>query len=157
MMKKSIKKNPQGISSKRLDGKKKLVSLTAQMEDDIRRYCREKGIENESELFRQAVAKYLDSDYDDNTLKLLGLKDIRESLSRLQDMISVLFSYIHLSQLNTLAYHPEIAPELKDAAMASATLRHEKFFAGFQERLKEENAPFFERLLHIYVTGTIDE
>lgn len=150
------KKTSPIISSKRLDGKKKLVSLTAQMENDIRSYCREKGIENESELIRQAVAKYLDSDYDDNTLKLLGLKDIRESVARLHDMVSVLFSYIHLSNLNTLAYHPEIAPELKDAAMKSATLRHDKFFAGFQERLKED-APFFERLLHIYVTGAVDE
>jgi hypothetical protein len=125
------------------------------MEDDMRKFCREKGIENESELVRQAIAKYMDSDYSDNTLKLVGLKDIRESLARLHDMVSVLFSYTHMTHLNTLAYHPEIPAELKDAALTNATLRHEKFFAGFQERLKED-APFFERLLHIYVTGAVD-
>ena len=73
-------------TNKRLDGKKKLISFTAQMESDIRLYCRERGIESESELIRQAVVRYLDADYDDNSLKLSGLKDIRESVAQLRDI-----------------------------------------------------------------------
>lgn len=149
------RKNAAPTSSKRLDGKKKLVSLTAQMEDDIRRYCRERGIESESELIRQAIAKYLDSEYDDNTLKLLGLKDVRENLSQLRDMVSVLFSYVNLMHLNLLAYHPEITEGLKDAALGSASFRHDKFFTGFRERIRND-PPFFEKLLHTYVTGEMD-
>ena len=141
---------------KRLDGKKKLVPLTAQIEQDMRSYCREKGIDSECEFIRQAIVKYMDSDYDDNTLKLTGLKDVREHITQLKDMISVLFNYLHRMHLNLLAYHPEIAEELKDAAYASASNRHEKFLAGFRKRLQDDPA-FFERLLHAYVAGTLDE
>ena len=146
------KNNPM---TKRLDGKKKLVTLTSRLEEDIRSYCREKGIESESELIRQAIVKYIDGEYDDDTLKLSGLKDIKESLAQIRDMISVLFSYQQLMHLNLLAYHPEIDGELKDAALTSAQNRHEKFFASFRERLRD-NPPFFEELLHKYVTGTLD-
>jgi 2-oxo-4-hydroxy-4-carboxy--5-ureidoimidazoline (OHCU) decarboxylase len=142
-------------TAKRLDGKKKLLSLTARMEADLRLYCRERNIENESELIRQAVVKYLDADYDDNTLKLSGLKDLRESVERIRDMMTVVFKYLRLMHVNLLAYHPEIAAEYKDAAFKSASSRHDKFFAGFQERLREDPS-FFERLLHTYVTGELD-
>jgi len=140
-------------STKRLDGKKILVSLTSQLEEDIYSYCRERGIESQNEFIRQAIAKYLDSDYEDNTLKLISLKNLQEKLSELYDMVSILFSYQHMMHLNTLAYHPEIAHELTDAAFASATNRLEKFFASFRERLRDDPA-FFEKLLHIYVTGS---
>jgi Arc/MetJ-type ribon-helix-helix transcriptional regulator len=143
------------LPKKRLDGKKKLVSLTSQMEADIKLYCRERGIANESELIRQALVKYLDSGYDDNSLKLSGLKDIRENLAVLQDMMQILFGYLCMMHINLLAYHPEIAAEYKDAALASASGRHEKFYAGFRERLRDD-PPFFEKLLHAYVTGELD-
>jgi hypothetical protein len=141
-------------TAKRLDGKKKLVSLTSQMEADIRLYCRERGIENESELFRQAIVRYLDADYDDNSLKLSGLKEIRENLSKLQDMTTIIFKYLSLMHVNLLVYHHEIPDEFKDAAFANAQARHEKFYAGLRKRLKED-PPFFERLLHTYVTGEL--
>ena len=141
--------------TKRLDGKKKLISLTSQMEEDIRSYCREKGIESESELIRQAIVSYIDRDYNDNTLKLIGLKDIRESLEQIRDMLSVLYSYQNMMHLNLLAYHPEIAEELKKPAYSSAQNRLDKFFASFRERLKDD-PPFFEKLLHAYITGTQD-
>lgn len=144
------------LTSKRLDGKKKLIALTAEMEEDIHQYCRDKKIESESELIRQAIVRFIGSEYDDNTLKLSGLKDIREQLSGLHDMVSVLFSYQHMMHLNLLAYHPEIADELKEAAFGSATIRQDKFFASFRDRLRDDPA-FFERLLHGYVTGTLDE
>ena len=126
------------------------------MEEDIRQYCRDKGIESESELIRQAVAKYLDSEYDDNTLKLSGLKDIRESLSKLYDMVSVLFSFLNMMHTSLLAYNPEIPESERKAALASASLRHDKFFEKLRERIKND-PPFFEKLLHGYVTGTLDE
>ena len=126
------------------------------MEDDLRQYCRQHGIESESELIRQAIVKYLDADYEDNTLKLTGLKNIQENVSRLFDMVSVLFNYQHLMHLNLLAYHPEIPSELKEAAFSSASVRQDKFFAGFRDRLKND-PPFFEKLLHTYVAGSVDD
>jgi Arc/MetJ-type ribon-helix-helix transcriptional regulator len=144
------------LTTKRLDGKKKLIAFTQEMWDDMRQYCRDKNIESESEFVRQAIVRFIDSEYDDNTLKLSGLKDIREQIALLHDMVSVLFSYQHMMHLNILAYHPEIAEELKAAAFSSAGLRHDKFFASFRDRLRDDPA-FFERLLHGYVTGSLDE
>jgi len=132
------------------------VSLTSRLEEDMREYCRDKKIESENEFVRQAIAKYLDSDYEDGSLQLSGLKDIRETIIQLRDMVSVLFSYLHMMHLNLLAYHPEIADELKDAAFSSASIRQEKFFNSFRERLKDDPS-FFERLLHVYVTGAVHE
>jgi hypothetical protein len=140
---------------KRLDGKKKLIALTSGMEADICQYCRENGVESESELIRQAIARFLDSGHSDDTLRLEGLQNIRLSLRRLEDMMNILFKYLHLMHLNILAYHPEIEAPLKDAALSSATGRAGKFFSGFQEQLRGD-PPFFEKLLHSYVTGELD-
>ena len=141
--------------AKRLDGKKKLVAFTSEMSEDISAYCRKNGIESESELIRQAVVAHIYKEYDDNTLKLVGIKDLKESLTQIKDMLSVLFSYQCLTHLNLLAYHAEIDDEYKGAALSSAELRHEKFFTSFQERLRKD-PPFFERILHKYVTGSLD-
>ena len=141
--------------SKRLDGKKKLTALTSKMEADLRSFCRDKGIESESELVRQAIAKYIYADYRDETLKLQGLKQTHELLAELKDMIDITFKYIRLMHINILAYHPEIDPkntELVEAAFASANFRHDKFFNSFQDSLKND-PPFFERLLHKYYSG----
>ena len=134
---------------KRLDGKKKLVTLTSGMETDMRSFCRDKGIESESELVRQAIAKYIYADYKDETLKLQGLKQMREALAELKDMIDILFKYVRLMHISTLAYHPAIDTQLVDAAFKSANVRHDKFFNSFQDSLKND-PPFFERLLHKY-------
>jgi hypothetical protein len=144
--------------TKRLDGKKKLIPFTKRMETDMRDFCRHKGIESESELIRQAVAKYIDADYKDETLKLQGLKQLQEKITELRDMIDILFNYVRLMHINTLAYHPEIDvkdEQLVNAAFASATIRHNKFFDAFQDSLKN-NPPFFERLLHKYYSGESD-
>ena len=140
-MKKNIKQ--------RLDGKDKLVKLTKQLEKDIRFFCRDKGIESESELIRQAIGKYIYADFEDLTLKLQGLKQNKELLTEIRDMIHVLFNYIRLMHVNTLAYHPDLGLENADAAFSSAKFRHEKFFNVFQDSLKNE-PPMFERLLHKY-------
>jgi len=138
--------------SKRLDGKKKLVTLTSRMEADIRSFCMDKGIESESELVRQAIGKYIYADYKDETLKLQGLKQTQEKIAELKDMIDITFKYLRLMHINILAYHPEIDPrdeQIVDAAFASAKFRHDKFFNSFQNSLKND-PPFFERLLHKY-------
>jgi hypothetical protein len=145
-------KNPK----KRLDGKKICLALTSQMQGDLYSYRREKGIESEQELVRQAIASLIYNEYDDNSLKLSGLKDLRESLSQIKDMISVLFKYLDLMHLNLLAYHPEIAGGFKDAAFSSAGARHEKFFSSFRERIRDD-PQLFEKILHSYVSGSLDE
>jgi hypothetical protein len=142
--------------SKRLDGKKKLITLTSRMEADMRSFCRDKGVESKSELVRHAIAQYIYADYADETLKLQGLKRLREQLAELRDMADITFSYIRLMHVSTLAYHPAIDPAFADAAFSSATERHAKFFEAFQENLKN-NPPFFERLLHKYYPGDADE
>lgn len=138
--------------TKRLDGKKKLVNLTGRMESDLRSFCRDKGVESESELIRQAIAKYIYADYADETLKLQGLKQLQEKVAELRDMVDISFNYMRLMHIALLGYFPEIDTDLADAAFASATNRHNKFFDAFQETLKN-NPPFFERLLHKYYSG----
>ena len=126
------------------------------MREDIKSYCREKGIESESELLRQALIHYIDRDYDNDTLKLSGLKDIRENISHLKDMISIIFSYMNSMHLNLLSYHPEfVDDQIKNAAAVSAQRRIEKFSSFFRDQLRDD-PPLFEKLLHKYVTGSLD-
>jgi hypothetical protein len=141
--------------TKRLDGKKKLIPFTARMETDMRSFCRDKNIESESELVRQAVAKFIYADYKDETLKLQGLNQVKEKIIELRDMTDILFNYVRLMHINILAYLPEIDTKLADAAFASATNRHNKFFEAFQDSLKN-NPSFFERLLHKFYSGETD-
>jgi len=141
--------------SKRL-GKKKIVYLTTEISEDIHAYCRENGIKSESELIRQAVIAYIDRDYSDNTLKLSGIKNIKDNISQIHDMLSVTFNYLNMMHLNLLAYHSELADGLKDAAYKSSQNRLDKFNESFRNHLKEQ-PPFFEMLLHKYVTGSLDE
>ena len=139
--------------SKRLDGKKKLVTLTKRMEDDISAFCRVKGIESESEFIRQAVASYIEREVSDETLRLRGLANVQSDVAALRDMIEVLLRYVRAMHMNLLAYHPEIEDELSEAAYKSAVFRHEQFFSVFQGSLRSDPA-FFERLLHKYYTGS---
>jgi hypothetical protein len=141
--------------TKRLDGNKKLYALTKRLEADMRTYCRDKGIDSESELVRNAIAKYIYADYEDETLKLQALKSLQGKINEVRDMIEISFNYMRAMHIATLAYHPEIDEKLSDAAFASATNRHKKFFDAFQESLKS-NPPFFERLLHKYFSGAND-
>jgi hypothetical protein len=52
------------------------------------------------------------------------------------------------------AYSPEIDPEMADAALRSAEVRHGKVFSSFQNSLKND-PPFFERLLHRFYTEVL--
>jgi hypothetical protein len=134
---------------KRLDGKNKLVPLTKRLETDMRSFCRDKGIESENELIRQAIGKYIYTDYKDETLKLQGLTQMQNKIAELRDMIDILFRYICLMHTSILAYHPEIDPNMTDAAFSSAKNRSDKVFFTFQNSLKDD-PPFLERLLHIF-------
>jgi len=137
--------------TKRLDGMKKNVHFTSMLESDMRSFCRDKNIESESELIRQAVAKYIYTDCKDETFKLQGLKKLEDKITELRDMINIVFSYIRLMHINVLAYNRELDIQFVDAAFSSANIRHEKFFNVFQDSLKND-PPFFERLLHKYYT-----
>jgi len=136
-------------NSKRLDGKPKLLTLTNRLKADMRSFCRDKGIESENELIRQAIGKYIYADYKDETLKLQGIKQLQDKITKLHDMIEIIFSYMIKMHINILAYHPELDPAVKNSALFSAVSRHDKFFASFQDDLKLD-PPFFERLLHIF-------
>jgi hypothetical protein len=135
------------IKQKRLDGKEKLLRLTSKLELDMRSFCRDKKIESESELIRQAIANYIYADYSEDTLKLQGMKKIQDQITELKDIIDITFRYLTRFHISMLAYHPEIDPNLIDPAYQSAIARHEKFFNVFQDTLKND-PPFFERLLH---------
>jgi len=141
--------------SRRLDGKSRSITLTAQMDRDIRAFCRESKIESESEFIRQAIVECISNYYSDNTFKLLGLKEIKGRLSNLKDMLSILFSYCHQMHLSLLAYHAPLDDSVKDAALKSAQARLDKFFEAFQKRVMDD-PPFFERLLHDFVSGSLD-
>jgi len=76
-------------TAKRLDGRKKLISLTSKMEADIRSFRRDRGIQSDSELIRKAIAKYIYTDYKDVTLNRYIMKQIQELFARCQ--LSVTF------------------------------------------------------------------
>jgi len=139
----------------RLDGKKILVRLTGKLESDMRSFQRDKNIESENELVRQAIGNYIYSDYADETLKLQGMKKIGEQITELRDMIDIVFKYMVRFHISMLVYHPEIDPQFVDAAYQSAMHRHEKFFNSLQASLKND-PPLFERLLHKYYSEKKD-
>jgi len=143
-------------NNKRLDGKKVLIPLTSRLETDMRSFRRDKNIKSESELVRQAIAKYIYADYKDETLKLQGLKQVQEKLAELKDMVDIVFKYMRLMHINILAYHPEIDTQFTDAAFASANNRHDKFFNVFQDSLKND-PPTFERLLHRFYSDNNEQ
>ena len=139
--------------TKRLDGKEILIKLTSRLESDMMSFCREKGIKSQSEFVRQAIAKYIYSDYSDETLKLQGVGKLQANIKELRDMMECFYKYLRLMHINILAYHPELESEYADAAFNSATNRHNnKFFPAYQDSLKND-PPFFEALLHKYFTG----
>jgi Arc/MetJ-type ribon-helix-helix transcriptional regulator len=139
-----------------LSGRKINIRLTKEIDHDIGAYCREKDIESESELIRQAILRYINRDYQETTMELQGLRDTQAQLTELRDMIDILFRYIRLMHINILAYHPEIDQAVADPAFKSAMDRHGDFFKSFQDSLRNDPA-FFERLLHTYFSGDRDK
>jgi len=139
------------IKQKRLDGKKKLLTFTSRLQADMRSFCRDKNIESENELIRQAIGKYIYADYKDETLKLQGINHLQDKIAELRDMVEIIFNYLIKMHTNILAYHPELDPAVKNSALASASSRHDRFFDFFLDSLKNDPS-FFERLLHEFYT-----
>jgi hypothetical protein len=137
------------LKPKRLDGRNKQIKFTHRLETDMRSYCRDKGIESESELIRQAVGKYIYADYKDETLKLQGIKQLQDKIDRQRDMIEIIFKYLIKMHVNILAYHPELDTTVKKSALDSAVARHEKLFSSFLDDFKND-PPLLERLLHSF-------
>jgi hypothetical protein len=125
------------------------IRLTDQQWGDIEMYCREKGIEQKSELVREAAMRYIHSAANDATFVMQSAQRAEAAMAEIRDMIDVLFRYVRLAHINMLAYHPEIDAEFSEAAFNSANSRHDKFVKAFQESLRGDPA-FFERLLHVY-------
>lgn len=125
------------------------------MERDMYDYCKRNRVENESDFIRHAIARFLEADYDDKTLLLSELKNLRRDTQNLRDMVQVIFSYLRKTHVNLLAYHPEIEAGFADAALKSAAARHDKFFSAFKNGLRQEPS-FFEGLLHSFVSGDLD-
>jgi hypothetical protein len=144
------------LKQKRLDGRVKNIKFTHRLETDMRSFCRDRHIESESELVRQAVGKYIYADYKDETLKLQGIKLLQDKTDRLRDMIEIIFKYLVKMHVNILAYHPELDHNVKTSALSSAAARHDKFFASLQGDFKND-PPFFEKLLHSFYSEVSDE
>jgi Arc/MetJ-type ribon-helix-helix transcriptional regulator len=140
----------------RLNGKKKLIAFTKEMETDIRMYCRTKAITNESDFIRAAVSYYLDNEFDDRTVMFENMKALEKKVQGLHDMLELSFRYLRFMHINLLAYLPEIDQDLSGAAIKSASKRHDKFFDTFRESLRSE-PPFLERLLHTYFMEDEDD
>lgn len=143
-------------SAKRLDGKSKLIVFTKKMEEDMRTFLRDKNIESESELIRQAIGNYIYADYTEDTFKLQGMKKIQDQITELKDMLDIVFKYLEKFHISMLAYHPEIDSALAESAYLSATSRHDRFFNKLQISMRHD-PPFFERLLHKYYSEEIKE
>jgi len=78
--------------TKRLDGKKKLLSLSAKMENDMRLYCRKMGIKNESELVREAITAYIYAGLDGEAAKpKAAADDLCRRMEALQNTLDRIF------------------------------------------------------------------
>jgi Arc/MetJ-type ribon-helix-helix transcriptional regulator len=134
--------------------KEKHISLRLpdDLEREIELYCNEHRIKSKSEFFRAALKKYMEPDVRDETLLLVGVKDMQIKLQKIVDMLQTVFSFLFTMHKNNLAYHPEIPESLKREAAASASKRFDTFYNAFQKNLQSD-PPFFERILHQYYSG----
>jgi Arc/MetJ-type ribon-helix-helix transcriptional regulator len=130
------------------------VKLTDEQYNYIESFRREKGLESNSELIRQAVIAYIGRDTSDATFKLQAAAKTQDKVDEVRDMVDVLFRYLRLMHINLLGYHPAIDEEYSEITFNSATERHNRFFEAVQDSLRSDPA-FFERLLHNYFSGSI--
>jgi len=138
-------------NKQRLDGKKILIRLTSRLESDMRSFQRDKNIESENELIRQAIGNFIYSDYTDETFKLQGIKKAQGQIEELRDMIDILFKYLERVHISLLAYHPDLDPQVVDSAFLSATHRNDKVIKSLRGSLKNDPS-FLVRLLSTYYT-----
>jgi Arc/MetJ-type ribon-helix-helix transcriptional regulator len=136
------------------DKKEMFVSLklTEQLNNDLDSFCKSRNIRNKSELIRIAIRNYIEPDVRDETLLLVGVKDMQIKLQKIIDMLQTIFSFLFSMHKNNLAYHSDIPENLKSEAAASASKRFDSFYNAFQKNLRSDPS-FFERILHQYYSG----
>jgi Arc/MetJ-type ribon-helix-helix transcriptional regulator len=130
---------------------KKVITLRLpeKLDRELDLYCSSRHIRSKSDLVREAVRYYVEPDVKDETLRLIGIKDMQIKLQKLIDAQQVIFSFLVSMHKNNLCYHPEIPDSLKPEASASAGARFDTFYNSFQNSIKND-MPFFERILHQY-------
>ncbi|MDR0684691.1 MAG: ribbon-helix-helix domain-containing protein [Spirochaetaceae bacterium] len=137
-------------NSKRLMKRKhKSFRLPEELEHELDLYCGVHNIKSQSDLICEAIRYYIKPDIEDETLRLIGIKDMQVKLQKVIDAQQIIFNFLIFMYKNNLCYHPEIPESLKNEASMSAKSRFDTFFNSFQESLKND-VPFFERILHQY-------
>ncbi|MDR2865559.1 MAG: ribbon-helix-helix domain-containing protein [Spirochaetaceae bacterium] len=129
------------------------IKLPLELVSQIESFCRENKIKSKSEFVRRAIKNYIYPDIKDETLRMISLKDMQVKTQRIIDMIQVLFTFQTTMYKNTLLYHSEIPQDMKDVAAMSAKDRYTKFYKAFEKSLAEDDASFFERILHQFYSG----
>ena len=140
-----MSKNAQRMTKK----KHKSFRLSEELERELDLYCSSRQIKSQSDLICEAIRYYVEPDVKDETLRLIGIKDMQVKLQKAIDMLQVMFNFLISMYKNNLCYHPEIPESLKREAFMSASKRFDIFYDFFQKSLKDD-APFFERILHQY-------
>jgi Arc/MetJ-type ribon-helix-helix transcriptional regulator len=126
--------------------------LTPELDRELDLYCSSHKIKSKSDLIRVAIRNYIEPDVKDETLRLIGIKDMQIKLQKVIDAQQLIFNFLVSMHKNTLAYFPEIPATLKQEASMSASKRFDIFYEYFQNSLKDD-IPFFERILHQYYSG----
>jgi hypothetical protein len=131
------------------------IKLTGEQYNMVTWYMKNNGLDNMSELCRQAILKEVAQD--DHTLLMKSQKRGNDTLEEIKNMLEIIFIYLRTMFTNELCYMPEIdGDEMKAAAEESANRREKKMFAAFRQNIKN-NSPLFERLLHVYFTDGADK
>ena len=102
--------------TKKSGGKRKRflsLRLPEELESALDLYCSGHNIKSKSDLVREAVMYYVEPDVKDETLRLIGIKDMQIKLQKVIDGQQVIFKFLFTLYKNILAYLPEIPEQLK--------------------------------------------
>jgi predicted DNA-binding protein len=125
------------------------LRLPEDLDRELDLYCGSRHIKSKSDLIRTAIRHYIEPDVKDETLRLIGIRDMQIKLQKVIDAQQIIFNFMVSVHKNNLCYHPEIPEQLKQEASVSAGKRFDKFYDSFQNSLKTD-VSFFERILHQY-------
>jgi len=130
------------------DGKILGVRISKELENAIKVHCLENKIENESELVRVAVAKYIFPDSSDTALQYVSLRDMQIKIQDLSDAVHIILEYMKSMHRHLLIYKNNIPDNLLNSAVEGAQKSYRDFFKDFTDGLKNDDPPFIERMLH---------
>lgn len=137
-----------------MKGKPKDKTIALRLPEHLKKsldlYCEAKGVKSKSGLIREALSCYIEPDVKDETLRLIGIRNMQAKLQKIEDSAQIMFDFLVSMHKNNLAYHPEIPDSLKAEASVSANRRFDIFFNSFQRALKDGQPSMFERILHQY-------